>query len=40
MTEDLNLPLTVVRDPFGTHDSFGAHNNARLNAFLDDALTL
>ncbi len=36
MTEDLNLPLTVVRDPFGTHDSFGAHNNARLNAFLDD----
>jgi lysyl-tRNA synthetase class 1 len=24
-----------VRDPFGTHDSFGAHNNARLNAFLD-----
>jgi len=35
MTEDLNLPLTKVRDPFGTHDSFGAHNNARLNAFLD-----
>jgi lysyl-tRNA synthetase, class I len=24
-----------VRDPFGTHDSFGAHNNARLRAFLD-----
>ena len=22
-------------DPFGTHDSFGAHNNARLRAFLD-----
>ena len=36
MTEDLNLPLTKVRDPFGTHDSFGAHNNARLMAFLDD----
>ncbi|MEL6645154.1 MAG: lysine--tRNA ligase [Pseudomonadota bacterium] len=35
MTEDLHLPLTKVRDPFGTHDSFGAHNNARLNAFLD-----
>ncbi|MBV1868203.1 MAG: lysine--tRNA ligase [Marinosulfonomonas sp.] len=35
MTEDLNLPLTKVRDPFGTHDSFGAHNNARLMAFLD-----
>ena len=24
-----------VPDPFGTHDSFGAHNNARLRAFLD-----
>ncbi|MBV1904295.1 MAG: lysine--tRNA ligase [Marinosulfonomonas sp.] len=36
MSEDLNLPLTKVRDPFGTHDSFGAHNNARLMAFLDD----
>ncbi|KAF0675292.1 lysine--tRNA ligase [Profundibacterium mesophilum] len=35
MREDLNLPLTRVRDPFGTHDSFGAHNNARLMAFLD-----
>ena len=22
-------------DPFGTHDSFGAHNNARLREFLD-----
>ncbi len=22
-------------DPFGTHDSFGAHNNARLRAFLN-----
>lgn len=32
---DLGKPLTVVRDPFGTHDSFGAHNNARLQAFLD-----
>ena len=32
---DLNLPLTRVRDPFGTHASFGAHNNARLCAFLD-----
>ncbi|MDJ0627445.1 MAG: lysine--tRNA ligase [Rhodobacter sp.] len=35
MREDLHLPLTQVRDPFGTHSSFGAHNNARLNAFLD-----
>ncbi len=35
LAQDLNLPLTRVRDPFGTHDSFGAHNNARLMAFLD-----
>ncbi|MEO1611777.1 MAG: lysine--tRNA ligase [Pseudomonadota bacterium] len=35
LAEDLNLPLTKVRDPFGTHESFGAHNNARLNDFLD-----
>ena len=35
MAEDLNLPLTRVRDPFGTHASFGEHNNARLRAFLD-----
>jgi lysyl-tRNA synthetase class 1 len=31
----LGKPLTRVPDPFGTHDSFGAHNNARLHAFLD-----
>ena len=31
----LGLPLTRIPDPFGTHDSFGAHNNARLRAFLD-----
>ncbi|HAV50409.1 MAG TPA: lysine--tRNA ligase [Brevundimonas sp.] len=35
LREDLHLPLTKVRDPIGTHDSFGAHNNARLRAFLD-----
>ncbi|MEL7215120.1 MAG: lysine--tRNA ligase [Pseudomonadota bacterium] len=35
LAEDLNLPLTKVRDPFGTHPSFGQHNNARLQAFLD-----
>jgi lysyl-tRNA synthetase class 1 len=33
----LDRPLTAVPDPFGTHDSFGAHNNARLKAFLDAA---
>ena len=31
----LGKPLTEVPDPFGTHASFGAHNNARLQAFLD-----
>ena len=35
MHEDLNLPLTRVRDPFGTHEGFAQHNNARLRAFLD-----
>src|SRR5471032_2706318 len=35
LAEDLNKPLTVVRDPFGEHESFGAHNNARMRAFLD-----
>jgi len=32
----LDKPLSSVPDPFGTHDSFGAHNNARLRAFLDE----
>lgn len=36
LAEDLDLPLTSVRDPFGTHESFAHHNNARLRAFLDD----
>ncbi len=35
LEEDLGKPLTVVRDPFGEHPSFGQHNNARLMAFLD-----
>ncbi|WP_456389819.1 lysine--tRNA ligase [Profundibacter sp.] len=35
LAEDLNLPLTKVRDPFGTHAGFAQHNNARLCAFLD-----
>ncbi len=33
--ENLGRPLTSVPDPFGTHDSYGAHMNARLQAFLD-----
>ncbi len=35
LTGALNLPLTRVPDPFGTHESFGAHNNAELRRFLD-----
>jgi lysyl-tRNA synthetase, class I len=31
----LGKPLTAIPDPFGTHDSFAAHNNAMLRAFLD-----
>jgi lysyl-tRNA synthetase class 1 len=31
----LGKPLTRIPDPFGTHESFGAHNNARLRTFLD-----
>jgi lysyl-tRNA synthetase class 1 len=31
----LGQPLTTIPDPFGTHESFGHHNNARLRAFLD-----
>jgi len=31
----LDLPLSSVPDPFGTHESFAHHNNARLRAFLD-----
>jgi len=31
----LGKPLTRIPDPFGTHGSFGHHNNARLRAFLD-----
>ena len=35
LAEHLGRPLTTIPDPFGTHESFGAHNNARLRAFLD-----
>jgi lysyl-tRNA synthetase class 1 len=33
--QHLGKPLTKVPDPFGTHPSFGEHNNARLRTFLD-----
>lgn len=36
LLEHLDQPLTKVPDPFGTHESFAHHNNARLCAFLDD----
>jgi lysyl-tRNA synthetase class 1 len=35
LQQHLGKPLTKVPDPFGTHPSFGQHNNARLRAFLD-----
>src|ERR1700681_3944160 len=35
VAQHLGKPLTKVPDPFGTHPSFAAHNNARLRAFLD-----
>jgi lysyl-tRNA synthetase class 1 len=33
--ENIGKPLTSIPDPFGTHESFGHHMNARLRAFLD-----
>ena len=35
LREDLGLPLSRVRDPWGCHDGFAQHNNAMLRAFLD-----
>ncbi len=35
LMKHLGKPLTRVPDPFGTHDSFGGHNNAMLRGFLD-----
>jgi lysyl-tRNA synthetase, class I len=35
LQEFLGRPLTAIPDPFGTHESFGHHMNARLKAFLD-----
>jgi lysyl-tRNA synthetase class 1 len=36
LEDNLGKALTSIPDPYGTHDSFGAHNNARLQSFLDD----
>ncbi|MGH6659422.1 MAG: lysine--tRNA ligase, partial [Sphingomicrobium sp.] len=35
LAQYLGQPLTKIPDPFGTHDSFAAHNNAKLRHFLD-----
>ena len=35
LARHLGMPLTQVPDPFGSNESFGAVNNARLRAFLD-----
>ncbi|PHK95886.1 lysine--tRNA ligase [Pseudoroseomonas rhizosphaerae] len=35
LRQHLGKSLTAIPDPFGTHESFGHHNNARLRAFLD-----
>lgn len=35
LLQDLNWPLTKVRDPFGCHEGFAQHNNARLCDFLN-----
>lgn len=36
LAKHLGKPLTRIPDPFGTHESFGHHNNAKLRAFLDE----
>jgi lysyl-tRNA synthetase class 1 len=35
LTANLGKPLSCIPDPFDTHHSFAAHNNAMLRAFLD-----
>jgi len=35
LAQNLGLPLSRVPDPFGTHESFAHHNNAKLCDFLD-----
>ena len=35
LTAYLGQPLSRIPDPFGTHESFAAHNNALLRGFLD-----
>ena len=35
LADYLGKPLTQIPDPFGTHESFAHHNNAKLREFLD-----
>ena len=35
LVANLGKPLSRIPDPFGTHESFAAHNNATLRSFLD-----
>lgn len=35
LTQHIGYPLTSVPDPFGTHESFAHHNNAKLREFID-----
>src|SRR5579871_2467403 len=35
LAANLGKALSDIPDPFGTHESFAAHNNARLRTFLD-----
>src|SRR6201996_4646000 len=35
LAANLGKPLTAIPDPFGTHESYGHHMNARLRSFLD-----
>ena len=36
LADHIGKPLSAIPDPFGTHESYSAHNNARLCAFLDN----
>jgi lysyl-tRNA synthetase class 1 len=36
LEQHIGKPLTQIPDPFGTHNSFGEHNNSRLRVFLDE----
>ncbi len=36
LSQHLQKPLTDVPDPWGSHESFAHHNNAKLRAFLDE----